>query len=383
MAWNDPDDNKNRDPWNNGGNRGNGGPPDLDELLKKWTEKLKGFLGGGNGSGDNNANGGSGAGSLPIIFVLAAALVVWALSGFYTIDQSGRGVVLQFGKFKEIAMPGLNWHPRFIQTVEKVNTQTNREILDNGKMLTEDENIVDIQFGVQYVVKNPTDFIFNLRENDRISVLQASQSAIRQVIGKNEFEYVTTTGRNDIADKAGQLLQEILDGYKSGITVNQFNLTYAEAPEQVRDAFNDAIKAREDKERYINEAQAYSNEIIPLARGQAKRQVEEAKAYKVSVVKRSEGEADRFNKLYTEYRKAPEVTRERLYLDAVESVLSNTTKIMMDVDGGNNIMYLPLDQIMSNAGIKAGSSSRSSQPLPTSDQSFGVGRDSLRTRESR
>ncbi len=378
MAWNEPGGNKNRDPWNNGSNGnkggGNGGPPDLDDLLKDLGKKFNGLFGGGGKGDSNNAGGG-----IPLFLIALVGLVVWGLSGFYTVDQSGRAVVLEFGKFKKIAMPGLNWHPRFIQSYEKVNTQTNREIFDDSRMLTEDENIVHVKFGVQYTVKSATDFIFNLKNPDQVSVLQASQSAIRQIIGKNKFEYVTTTGRDDIADKSGEQLQKILDSYNSGITVNQFNLTYAEAPEQVRDAFNDAIKAREDKERFINEAQAYSNEIIPLARGQATRQVEEAKAYQVSVVKRSEGEADRFNKLLVEYSKAPEVTRERLYLDAVESVLTNSTKVMVDVDGGNNMMYLPLDKIMSQQNNT--NSSRRDQDTQNSPAS--PARESLRTRESR
>lgn len=386
MAWNEPGDNKNRDPWNNNGKRGgnnNGGPPDLDELFKKLNDSLKSMFGGkgSNNSGDSS----SGGGSLPLLFIAVIALLAWAFSGIYIVDQSERGVVLKFGEYQKTTMPGPHWYARFIQSVQKVNVLTNRQVYDEGTMLTEDENIADIKFSVQYVIKDPAAFLFNLRDDSESTVVQASRSAIREVIGKNKLDYVITDGRDAIADRAGSLLQEILDNYKSGIDINLFNLTYAAAPQQVQGAFDDAIKAREDKERFINEAQAYSNEIIPLARGEAKRQVEEAKAYEVSVVKRSEGEADRFDKLLVEYQKAPKVTRERLYLDAVESVLSNSTKVMMDVDSGNNIMYLPLDQIIQkpSSNVQRSANSTSDSTSQGSDQQFSTNRNTLRTRESR
>lgn len=377
MAWNDPDDNKNRDPWNNGGNRGNGGPPDLDELLKKLTDNIKGLFGGGKKGGSDN-NGG-----LPFLLIAVIALVVWALSGFYIIDESERGVVLKFGKYQTTTLPGPHWYARFIQSIEKVNVTVERQIAERDlSMLTQDENIVDIDFGVQYVINDPAAYLFSVHEPD-LTVVQAAQSAIREIVGKNNMDYTILDGRADLANRAKSLAQDILDNYKIGITIQRFNLTRSQAPSQVRDAFDDAIQAREDEKSYKNQAEAYRNEIVPLARGEATRQIEEAKAYKVSVVKRSEGEADRFSKLYQEYKKAPRVTRERLYLDAVESVLSNSTKVMMDVEGGNNIMYLPLDQIIQKSSATRNSSSRNSQSLPSSDQSFGSNRDTLRTRESR
>ena len=274
-----------------------------------------------------------------------AILAIYLLFGIYIVNDGERGVVLQFGKFNEITKPGPHWIPRIIQTVEIVDVSKIRSIQQKTVMLTEDENIVSINFAIQYDVKDASDFIFNVRDPD-ITLRQAGESAIREVLGKNKMDFIITEGREEVASTTKDLLQSILDFYKSGINVQTVNILEAQPPEQVQDAFSDAIKAREDEQRYINEAEAYRNEIIPLARGEAKQILEEAKAYRVKLIKSAEGEATRFRQLYTEYIKAPEVTRERLYLEAVESVLENTSKVMIDVDGGNNLMYLPLDKII-------------------------------------
>ena len=334
MAWNEPGD-KNKNPWGN--QKGN--KSELDDLIKDFISSLK-TLFGNKGSGPIDPSSKKNIG-----MVAAAVLAIYLLFGIYIVNDGERGVVLQFGKFNEITTPGPHWIPLIVQSVEIVDVANIRSTQQKAVMLTEDENIVSINFAIQYDVKDASDFIFNVRDPD-ITLRQAGESAIREILGKNKMDFIITDGREEVASNTKELLQSILDFYKSGINVQTVNILEAQPPEQVQDAFSDAIKAREDEQRYINEAEAYRNEIIPLARGEAKQIVEEAKAYRVKLIKSAEGEASRFRQLYSEYKKAPEVTRERLYLEAVESVLENTSKVMIDVDGGNNLMYLPLDKII-------------------------------------
>lgn len=334
MAWNEPGD-KNKNPWGN--QKGN--KSELDDLIKDFISSLK-TLFGNKGSGPIDPSSKKNIG-----MVAAAVLAIYLLFGIYIVNDGERGVVLQFGKFNEITTPGPHWIPLIIQSVEIVDVANIRSTQQKAVMLTEDENIVSINFAIQYDVKDASDFIFNVRDPD-VTLRQAGESAIREILGKNKMDFIITDGREAVAGDTKELLQSILDFYKSGINVQTVNILEAQPPEQVQDAFSDAIKAREDEQRYINEAEAYRNEIIPLARGEAKQIVEEAKAYRVKLIKSAEGEASRFRQLYSEYKKAPEVTRERLYLEAVESVLENTSKVMIDVDGGNNLMYLPLDKII-------------------------------------
>ena len=271
--------------------------------------------------------------------------MIYFLSGIYIVNDGERGVVLQFGEFHSITTPGPHWVPRIVRSYEIVDVSKIRSVQQKAVMLTEDENIVSVNFAVQYDVKDASNFIFNLRDPDE-TLSAASESAIREVLGKNKMDFVITEGRESIAQSTQILLQTVLDSYQSGINVQTVNILEAQPPEQVQDAFSDAIRAREDEQRYINEAEAYRNEIIPLARGKAKQIIEEAKAYQVKLIKSAEGEALRFTKLFEEYQKAPEVTRERLYLESVESVLGSSTKVMIDLDGGNNLLYLPLDKIL-------------------------------------
>ena len=242
-------------------------------------------------------------------------------------------------------MPGPHWIPRFIQSVEIVDVSNIRSVQQKAVMLTEDENIVSISFAIQYDIKDASDYIFNLREPE-VTVSQSGESAIREVMGQNTMDFIITEGRTKVAEDTKELLQIVLDTYGAGVNILSLNILEAQPPEQVQDAFSDAIKAREDEQRYINEAEAYRNEIIPLARGKAKQMLEQAIAYKVKLINAAEGEASRFTQLYNEYKKAPSVTKERLYLEAVESVLSNSSKVMIDIEGGNNMMYLPLDQLI-------------------------------------
>jgi len=352
MAWNEPGNNgKDQDPW--GGNRRpNGqdqGPPDLDEALGKLIEKFNGLFGGSGNSGGGDTAAPSGK---FIGFGAAIVLVLWAGMGFYTVDQQERAVVLRLGKFTETVQPGLHWNPPLIDHVTKVNVTAVRNVDHRALMLTEDENIVEVGLSVQYVVSSPKDFLLEVR-NPEGSLLQATESALRHVVGGSEMHSVLTEGRAVLALDIESRLQGYLNDYKTGLEVIKVNVENTAAPSQVQDAFDDVIKAREDEQRVKNEAQAYANGIVPEARGRAQRVSEEALAYREQVVARAAGEATRFTKLLTEYQKAPEVTRERLYLVAMEDVLSNASKVMVDVDGGNNMMVLPLDQIMQNQSVRS------------------------------
>jgi membrane protease subunit HflK len=333
MAWNEPGGG--RDPW--GGNRNNDGPPDIDEALKKLKEKL-GFLGGGSGSGN-----GGGKGLVPIsLFVIA---VLWGLLGFYQVDQKEQALVLRLGKYHDTLGAGLKWNPPIVDKVVIVPVTEERQYSARGLMLTQDENIVEISLTVQYNIANARDFVLNIKEPET-SLKQATDSALRHVVGSTGLDGVISTGREQVAEGTAQKLQDLLDIYGSGINVVKINIEEARPPTEVKAAYDDVIKAREDLERLVNEAQAYSNGIIPEARGQAQRLREEANGYKSQVVSKSEGEAKRFTKLLAEYKKAPEVTRERLYIDAIEQVMTNSSKVLMDTEGGNNMLYLPLDKIM-------------------------------------
>jgi len=337
-----------KDPWG----RERQSPPDLDDVVNKFLGSLGGILGSkksGNGSTPRKK------GSPTLIFII---LIVWLASGFYIISENERGVVLRFGEHVRTTMPGPGWHlPTPIETVEKVNVTGIRSVEKRTTMLTQDENIVDLAFSVQYRVKNAEDYKFNVefpdipgdrtcRFGSRNTVCGVLDSAIRDIVGKNNMDYLLREGRAEIASKTENLMQEILDQYQSGIEVVTVNLQDSQPPNAVQDAFQDATKAREDMERYKNEAEAYANEVIPQARGEAARMIQDAIAYKERVIANAEGESTRFEKLLTEYRKAPEVTRNRLYLQAVESVLSNSSKIMIDVKGGNNLLFLPLDKLI-------------------------------------
>lgn len=353
MAWNEPGGgNNSRDPW--GG--GNQGPPDLDEALKKLQQRFGGLFGGGKGGGAGGSGGGGPSASLFIVLLCGAALV-WALMGLYQIDEQERAVVLRFGKYHSTVRPGLHWNPPGIDEVIRVNTTKVRAASFREIMLTQDENIVEVRMSVQYIIDNVQDFVLQVRQPEN-ALQQAAKSALRHVVGGMTMDLVLTEGRTRIATEVDERLQNYLNNYTTGIRLSAVNVDDSKPPSQVQAAFDDVIKAREDEERVKNEAQSYANGIVPEARGQAQRQIEEASAYREQVIANAEGEADRFSNLLAEYRKAPEVTRERLYLDAVQNVLSNTSKIMVDVEGGNNVMYLPLDKL--NAGSSA---ARRSAPM--------------------
>jgi membrane protease subunit HflK len=352
MAWNEPGGgNKPRDPW--GGD--NQGPPDLDEALKKLQQRLGGLFGGSKGGG--GGGGGGGASASLIIVVLFGAALVWALMGLYQIDEQERAVVLRFGKYHSTAQPGLQWNPPLIDEVIRVNTTKVRAASFREIMLTQDENIVEVNMSVQYIIDDVKNFVLEVREPEN-SLKHAAQSALRHVVGGMTMDLVLTEGRTRIATEVDERLQNYLTSYTTGIRLSAVNVDDSKPPSQVQAAFDDVIKAREDEERVKNEAQSYANGIVPESRGQAQRQIEEASAYREQVIANAEGEADRFTNLLTAYRKAPVVTRERLYLDAVQNVLTNTSKIMVDVEGGNNMLYLPLDKLGTGS-----SAARSGTPM--------------------
>jgi len=350
MAWNEPDnDDRKNDPWGSrpggSGNRDQG-PPDIDQALNDLLRKLSGLFGGGRKSGGsgNSANGGFPASLLAV--GAAIALLGWGAMGFYTLDEQERGVVLRLGRAQEaVVMPGLHWNPPLIDEVIPVNVTRVYDQSFNNTMLTEDDNIVDVAMTVQYVITDARKYVLEVKDPE-ISLSQAAESALRHVVGGSEMNEVISTGRELLAQDTHQRLQQYLDNYGTGITVSQVNITRSLPPQQVRAAFDDVIKAREDNQSFQNEARRYANQVVPEARGFARRQIEEATAYKEQVVAQAEGEANRFDQLLVEYRKAPAVTRERLYIDAMESVLANTSKVMIDVEGGNSMIYLPLDQLM-------------------------------------
>jgi membrane protease subunit HflK len=346
MAWNEPG--KDKDPWGGrDGGKNNDGPPNLDEAFKKLQDKLNGIFGGGSGGG--KSSGGTNFGPL---FVIAAVLAVvfYVGAGVYQVDAKERAVVLKFGAFSEIKTEGLNWNAPFITEVYIVNVTGERQYPSRGLMLTEDESIVELPITVQFNVSDVRAYVLNVKDPE-VSLRHATDSAVRHVIGSTELNQVLSEGRQAIAAEVKQRLQTYMDSYGAGIQVINVNIQEARPPEEVRSAFDDVIKAKEDEARLKNQAQAYANGIIPEARGRSQRMIEEAEAYKAEVIARAEGETDRFENLLTEYKRAPDVTRQRLYLETMESVMKNSSKVMVDVEGGNNMLYLPLDRMGSRSPV--------------------------------
>jgi len=373
MSLNDPN-------WGRGGgNRpggGNQGPPDLDELWRNFNRKLNELFGRRRAPGaeppslpPSSARIGGGAG-------VAAALVfaIWLASGFYIVVEGQRGVVLSFGKFSEETNAGLRWRmPWPIQTVELVNLAQVRtleigyrnnvktRVLKESLMLTDDENIVDLQFAVQYLVRDAKDYLFQNRKPDDTAA-QAAETAMREVIGKSRMDQILYESREAIQINVQQLMQQILDRYKTGIQVSRVTIQSAQPPEQVQAAFDDAVKAGQDRERQKNEGQAYANDVIPKARGTASRLKEESEGYKQRVIDTAEGDATRFKLVLAEYAKAPAVTRERIYLETMQQIYSSTSKVMLDYKGGGNLLYLPLDRLLQQAGAVAGDATAGRAP---------------------
>ncbi|MGI9284015.1 MAG: FtsH protease activity modulator HflK [Pseudomonadales bacterium] len=359
MAWNEPGKNGGqKDPW--GG--GDQGPPDLDEALKRFQERLGGIFGGGGASGGAASAGGPSAASFVVFLVVA--LLIWFAMGVYQVDQQERAVVLRLGVYNSTEAPGLHWNPKFIDEVTVVNVTKVRSHSHSAHMLTEDENIVEVTLSVQYTVSDLKNFLLEV-SGPETTLADATESALRHAVGGSKMDQVLTAGREQLGIEVQQRLQNYLDAYLTGIQVAQVNIERTNPPAEVQAAFDDVIKAREDEVRSKNEAEAYANGIIPEARGQARRQIEEANADKDRAIAESEGEAARFEQLLSEYKKAPQVTRERLYLAAVQSVMESSSKVMIDSKGGNNLLYLPLDKIIqsTNSGAAPGSMSISESSM--------------------
>ncbi|HAD09968.1 MAG TPA: FtsH protease activity modulator HflK [Porticoccaceae bacterium] len=350
MAWNEPGGgNGGKDPWNSGGGKNN--PPDLDELLKSLSDKLGGIFSGGKG-GDSGGGGAGSSASFAMLGLVVAALI-WAALGVYQLDAKEQAVVLRLGKFHGIVGDGLHWNPPLVDSVAKINVTEMRQYHTSGEMLTEDENIVEVPLTVQYNIKNVKDFVLNVKD-PIVSLQHATDSALRHVVGSTGLDAVLSIGRQKLGVDIQDRLQTYLDIYDAGINIVTVNVLEGKPPSAVKDAYDDVIKAREDRERYINEAQAYANGIVPEAQGRAKRVSEEATAYKARVIAEAEGDAKRFLSVLAEYKKAPEVTRERMYLDALQEVFANTSKVLIDVEGGNNMMYLPLDKLAKQSSSLVG-----------------------------
>ncbi|MEO8137462.1 MAG: FtsH protease activity modulator HflK [Betaproteobacteria bacterium] len=396
MSLNDPQWGRKPGRGNSGG--GNSGPPDLDEIWNNLGQRLNTLFGrkGGDGSGEppRRPIGGLPLGGVGLL--VAIVILIWLASGFYIVDQGRRGIVLTFGKFTETTLPGPRWHlPYPIQTAEIVNLSQvktvevgyrgskNSKMPKESLMLTDDENIIDIQFAVQYNLKSVEDNVFNNREHDEEAVRQIAETAIREVVGKTKMDFVLNEGREQIAAQTKALMQEILDRYRTGIGVVRVTMQNAQPPEQVQGAFDEAVKAGQDRERQKNEGQAYANDVVPKARGNAARLLEEALGYAGRIVAEAEGNATRFKQVLAEYTKAPGVTRDRLYLDMMQSVLSNTSKVLVDQKNGSNLLYLPLDKLIAQGQAGAVSAEVPRPPTPETTVTLDAPRtrDGLRTRD--
>ncbi len=364
------------------GNNNSGGPPDLEEVVRNLNRKIESIFGGRGSASPKSGNTGNAGGGMGIGLIVLIVALIWIASGFYIIDEGQRGVVLRFGKQVETTEAGPRWHlPYPIETVEIVNLSQVRTIevgyRDNVKnkvlreslMLTDDENIIDIQFAVQYYLKDPGDYLFNNRMPDE-NVRQSAETAIREVVGRSKMDFVLYEGREEVAGETTRLMQDILDRYKSGIIISKLTMQNAQPPEQVQAAFDDAVKAGQDRERQKNEGQAYANDVVPKAKGAAARLMEEAAGYKQSVIANAEGDASRFKQILAEYEKAPKVTRERMYIDMMQQVMTSSSKVMIDQKNSNgSLLYLPLDKLMQQTGAAAPpqAASKSVEQAPVSE----------------
>jgi membrane protease subunit HflK len=367
MAWNEPGGGG-KDPW--GPQPGNqGGPPDLDEIVRNLQDRMKSLFGGdsdGSGGGPNGGlGGGFGGGSVgarAIGIILGVILVIWLATGIYIVDPAERGVVLRFGVYNRITQPGPHWHwPWPIEQAEIVNVDEISSFSHKASMLTQDENIVDVELTVQSRIEDAANYLFQ-DQNPEKTLRDATETVVRKTIGGSKLDFILTEGRSEVAAIIRERVQSLMREYKTGLLVTSVNMQPAKPPEQVKEAFDDAIKAREDKERSENKAEAYSNQILPQARGEAARVSADAKAYRDQVIAEAEGETSRFLAVLAEYRKAPEVTRQRLYIDTMQDVIGDSQKVLIDVPESNSLMYLPLEQMIKKASGEASSSNGGSSP---------------------
>nr|WP_217344339.1 FtsH protease activity modulator HflK [Noviherbaspirillum sp. L7-7A]MBV0878481.1 FtsH protease activity modulator HflK [Noviherbaspirillum sp. L7-7A] len=367
----------NEPPQNQDNKRPSDGPPDLDQLWRDFNQRINrlfGKRGGGGGGGDGFRPDMRGAG-IGAGIVGAIILFLWLISGFFIVQEGQTGVVMTFGRYSHMTPAGFNWRwPSPIQSHEIVNVSTVRtvevgyrssvrnKVARESLMLTDDENIIDIQFAVQYKLKNASEWVFNLRDQEE-TIKQVAETAIREIVGKSKMDFVLYEGREKVAFEVSQLMQQILDRYKAGVQITNVTMQGVQPPEQVQAAFDDAVKAGQDRERLKNEGQAYANDVVPKARGAASRLAQESEGYRARIIANAEGEAARFKQVLVEYQKAPAVTRDRMYLEVMQQIFSNTTKLMVDSRSSNNLMYLPLDKLLSQSAADA--AARSPAPAPS------------------
>jgi membrane protease subunit HflK len=389
MAWNEPGGG-NKDPWS--GKGGDQGPPDLDEVVRKLQERLGGLFGGKKGPSQPGSGGGGGSGGSPfgglsgrtLGVAGAILLVIWLASGIYIVEPAERGVVLRFGAYQTMTEPGPHWHiPYPVEEVIKVNVDEISSFTHKAAMLTKDENIVELELTVQSRIQDAADYLFQDQSPEK-TLRDVTETVVRKTIGGSKLDFILTEGRGAVAQMIQDRTQGLINEYKTGLEITSINMQPAKPPEQVKEAFDDAIKAREDKERLENKAEAYANEILPQARGEAARVEADSKAYRDRVIASAEGEAARFLAVLTEYEKAPEVTRERLYLDTMQDVLSQSNKVLIDVPGGNNLMYLPIDQLLKKReGGASSGGGQSVTPRVTQEPTPMPQREVVRERRSR
>jgi membrane protease subunit HflK len=387
MAWNEPGGG-NKDPWS--GKGGDQGPPDLDEVVRKLQERLGGLFGGkkpapgGTGGGGGGIGGPGGLSGRSLGIIAAILVVVWLASGIYIIEPAERGVVMRFGAYVDMTEPGPHWHIPFpVETVETVNVDEISTFTHNAAMLTQDENIVDVELTVQSRIQDAADYLFQDQAPQK-TLRDVTETVVRKTIGESKLDFILTEGRSAVAATIQERVQGLINQYKTGLEVTSINMQPAKPPDQVKEAFDDAIKAREDKERLENKAEAYANEIVPQARGEAARVEADSKAYRDKVIASAEGESSRFLAILTEYSKAPAVTRERLYLETMEQVLGENNKVLLDVQEGSSLMYLPLDQLMKQRGSsKEPSNQQTSAPRMTQEPAPRPEREVVRERRTR
>ncbi|MEL0630010.1 FtsH protease activity modulator HflK [Psychromonas aquatilis] len=354
MAWNEPgkDDKNDQDPWNKNNKNNEQGPPDLDVIFKKISGFLGGLFGKKSTQGPSNNNSSSNGGKVVAIAILVIIALVWFASGWYTIKESDRGVVLRLGAYHSQVEPGLHWNPKFVDEIIPVNVEAFRTLPTSGFMLTEDENIVQVSMEIQYRIVSPEKYLFSVTDADN-SLLQALDSSLRFIIGHSTMNDALTTGREVVRQETWEMLNKIIASYGLGVQILDVNLQQTRPPEQVKDAFDDAIAAQEDEERFVREAEAYEREKEPIARGQVKRIEQQARSYEEGMILKAQGDVAQFNQLLPEYQAHPEVTRQRLYLEAMEKVLSTSSKVLIDNEAGGNLTFLPLDKLMSNTSTSS------------------------------
>ncbi|NOZ11036.1 MAG: FtsH protease activity modulator HflK [Gammaproteobacteria bacterium] len=384
MPWNQPGGSGGKDPWGQRGDQQ--GPPDLDEIVRKFQQRLSGLFGGGGGRGGGSGSGGGGsAGGLSVGLIGVVALLVWLASGIYIIDPAEKGIVLQFGKFKGMTSSGPHWHiPYPVEEVIKVNVDAIRTVTHSAQMLTQDENLIKLTLSVQYQVKSAENYLFKVRDPD-YTLREATESALREVVGSKSMDEIFSEGggRAVLVNSTEKSIQQILDLYQAGLVVTKVNLERVQPPQAVQDAFEDAIKAGEDEDRFKKKAEAYERDIIPKAEGDAQRLIQEAQAYKKQVVEKALGETSRFSQTLKEYKVAPEITRKRLYLETMEEVLTKVSKVVVKVKQGSSLMYLPLDRLMGKSNAApvqqdqaASEANSENYPTPKPRRAIDLGRRS-------